>query len=81
MPPTSAILLLAAALSASAAASGGGIGRARVRAPRPTVVDPSLRNYGNTEIWPLPAYAEDGGCAAACSSQRAPPRAVHLVVL
>lgn len=31
--------------------------RARVRTPRPSVVDPALRDYGNTEVWPLPASA------------------------
>lgn len=31
---------------------------------RPTQADPSLRDYGNTEIWPLPASAIGNGCGA-----------------
>ena len=48
-----ALLALLAALSAHAARV--------VRTPRPTVVDPSLRNYGNVPVWPLPASATDSG--------------------
>ena len=34
------------------------------RVERPTLRDPSLRNYGNTEVWPLPASAVPAGCGA-----------------
>jgi hypothetical protein len=52
-----AALALAAARAAAARASPA-------RAERPTVLNPQLRDYGNTPIWPLPASALDAGCSA-----------------
>jgi hexosaminidase len=46
-------LLIIFALLASASAA---VPAAR-RVERPTRADPSLRDYGNTEVWPLPAQA------------------------
>lgn len=53
------ILLLWGTSSGSSIRRGPGSPRLR-----PTEEDPSLRDYGNTEIWPLPASAIGNGCGA-----------------
>ena len=56
------MLRAAAALSCLAAAAARAASRRPV--PRPTEADPSLRDYGNTNVWPLPAQAVGVGCSA-----------------
>ena len=48
---------LVGVLALALAAVSGTLSRSRVRAPRPSEVNPLLRDYGNTEVWPIPDNA------------------------
>lgn len=41
-----------------------------VRTQRPTARDPSLKDYGNTPVWPLPASAVDSGASTTLDPAR-----------